>query len=428
MRIRKGRLGVLLAIVIMIAIGSTAMAAEQVVLRFRQQSSHGGEWVEKVIADFEAANPGVTVVVEDGGSGYLDNLTVALLGGAAPDVFQGWGTAQRSWAANGFLLDINPYLEKLEPNAKDLFYPGQWDALELTDGPLAGLRFGVPMYANVVGPIVYNRDALAQVGLAEPDHDWTWQDLENYASRLVQRQDNEIQRYGFVMQVDHPGWIDAWMRSSGGELFMEADRDRFMGYTPEALQALTFLTDLVQRGVAPSAQSQIGGEVNGFLGERVALSQMYSVHVARNVRDATLFDWGVASSPVGPAGIGPAMTVVDAYSVNRATQHPELAVKFLLALKSAEASRNQLRERGVIPSTRYPEVFQDVAELAPGKNMIAYLHALNHAVADARVFYSQPTQTQELLKEVLRDTFRGNVPPQTAMETARLQLEAILGK
>lgn len=405
-----------------------SLAQEEIVLRFMQQGAHGGAWVEKVVADFEAAHPGVKVVVEDGGSPYLDNVTVALLGGVAPDIFQGWGAEQRSWAVNGFLLDLNPYLEKMYPNAEEMFYPGQWHALQLEKGPLAGLRFALPMYANVMGPVVYNRDALAHAGLEDPHSGWTWSDLEAYAARLVVRGDEGVERWGFVTRVDHPGWIDAWMRSAGGELFAVSDRDRFLGHTPESLEAMAYLTNLVQRGGMPPLPSDISGEVNGFLSERVAMSQMYSAYIKSTVIDGAFFDWDIAPSPVGPSGLGPAMTVVDSYSINAATRYPDLAVEFLMALKSEEAARNQLRERGIIPSTRYPEVVADLAEMVPGKNMLAYLQALNHAAPDVRSFYSNPTQTQQLLSDILRRTFQGEMPPQTGMETARQQLEGIIGQ
>lgn len=428
---RKRRLSILCFTLMLcgLILHAPALAEDEIVIVFRQQAAHGGQWVQNAIERFEAKNPGVRVVVDDGGSGYLDQITVQLMGGVAPDIFQGWGTSQRAWATNGFLLDLEPYLEEFFPDAQDLFFPGQWDALKVTDGPLAGLRFGIPMYANVMGPVLYNADLFAEAGIEPPKAGWSWNDLANIASRLVLRhEDGSVGRYGFVTETDHPGWVDAWMRSAGGELFSAEDRDLFLGYTPEAVQTLSYFVELINASSMPDRPSRLGNEYRGFVEERAAMGQIYSSHAVNQVEPNVFFDWDVLPSPVGPAGFGPAMTVVDAYSINAATRHPEYAVKFLMELKSAESSRDQVREKGMIPSTRYPELFYDVAEIVPGKNMVAYLQALNHAVADARVFYSKPSETQTILIGALRSIYSGEMPPQTAMQGVRQQLDAILGK
>ncbi len=55
-------------------------------------------WLPEVIREFEAANPGVKVEVESVTGNYINKMPVDIAAGTAPDVFQGWGGAQRSWA------------------------------------------------------------------------------------------------------------------------------------------------------------------------------------------------------------------------------------------------------------------------------------------------------------------------------------------
>jgi len=134
--------------------------------------------LQKVIADFNAANKGIEIVDEsiaDSGA-YNTKIAAGVATQNPPHIFQVWHPVD--YAAGGALLDMKPYLDK-DPKWRDGFIGGIIDAVGMFPG-LDG-RYVVPMETNYE-PFYYNAELFAKAGIQKaPD---TWPELMDAVRKL----------------------------------------------------------------------------------------------------------------------------------------------------------------------------------------------------------------------------------------------------
>jgi raffinose/stachyose/melibiose transport system substrate-binding protein len=124
--------------------------------------------IEKVVAAFKAANPGVTVNLTTAGADqYQQQIRTQLSSGTAPDVMSVWpgnGNPGATYvlAKPGYLLDLSD-----QPWAAQL--PDSFKTVAQYEGKTYNAVFGL----NGIGA-VYNDDAMKKAGLTAPG---TWTDL-----------------------------------------------------------------------------------------------------------------------------------------------------------------------------------------------------------------------------------------------------------
>ncbi len=122
-------------------------------------------WAD-VAAEFEDANPGVTVNVQAFQNEELRDtiLPNAIAGGTAPDVFQSWGGGElQDYVANGVVKDLTDFIP--EPVA------GAAEAFRVGDGV-----YGMP-YTTLPSGFWVNMNLWEQAGLTEADFPETLDDL-----------------------------------------------------------------------------------------------------------------------------------------------------------------------------------------------------------------------------------------------------------
>src|SRR3954454_20156440 len=124
--------------------------------------------IEKCVAAFKAANPGVTVNLTTAGADqYQQQIRTQLSSGTAPDVMTVWhgnGNPGATYvlAKPGYLLDLSD-----QPWASQL--PDSFKTVAQYEGKTYNALFGL----NGIGA-VYNDDAMKKAGLTPPG---TWTDL-----------------------------------------------------------------------------------------------------------------------------------------------------------------------------------------------------------------------------------------------------------
>lgn len=410
--------------------------AKEVTLRVGMQAGHAsvagqeGNWLADVIKDFHVANPGINVEVEPVDGNYPQKMPTLIAAGVAPDVFQGWGDTQRSWAQSGWLLDLEPYLKRLFPNAARDFFPAQWNALKLTHGPRAGMRYAIPMYVNVMGGLLYHAGMFDNAGLMYPEQmkTWTWTDLVSVAKKLTRASADGHDQWGFLTLTDNTPWVDAWMWGTGGGLFA-ADNDQvFTGDAPESIAGLSFLHSLIwEHGVTPANpwDGSLGGPQKAFLSEKVAMMQTYSVWT-QEIYTTAGFNWNIAPNPAGPTGLRPAVTVTDSFSVYAQTKSPEEAVRLTMALASRKANLGRLRAPFYqMPSL--PALGSEYFKLMPNKNLWVFLQSMDQARVDGRVFFSKPVEMNALFTQTWTKVLVSNeATPVVGMQSIAAAIRSLL--
>lgn len=303
-RVSVGIHAVLLVTLVLFVAASSM--AEPVTIRFHYRG--GGartEVVEEWIAEFEKQNPDIKVEWEIPSGSWQDKLLVSMAAGSAPDVVEFWGNFAQQLGRNGWLLDLRPYVAR-DMTADDIadFFPAAWDGSFVRFGPKQGEQFALPRYINTM-VTYYNKSLFDQAGLESPREldrrgEWTWESMRANARKLTRTNASETVQWGYMTMTR--GWdrVAQFLWENGTDWFDPANPTQFAGDSPEAMEAMNFLYEMIwEEGIAYRDldwnlfwNGQVGMMDDG-------LSVIFSRH------DSSIqggFEWDVAPRPAGPDG------------------------------------------------------------------------------------------------------------------------------
>jgi multiple sugar transport system substrate-binding protein len=285
---------------------------------------------QRLIAHFEAANPGITVEVAALDSGdatlqleslmnhpnrpwllrggpYQSWLWKALASPTAPDVFVLSYQRFPSYAARGILEPLDERLRASTVIGEDDFYLAALDAFRSRD--VAGHGLGaMPLNASSLA-VYYNADLFAKRGVALPEDGWTWEAFAAAAEALTFDRDPQ-DRSGVHGLAIEPrlSRSAAYIWGAGGDLIDDPLLPtRLTLDSPEAQEGLRRFTELgpAGRNVTPtSAQARQLNDLARFAAGRAAMF-VHSRRVVPVLREAKGLNWDVAPLPVGavPANV-----------------------------------------------------------------------------------------------------------------------------
>lgn len=350
---RRGVMGVALCLLLVVA--AAAALAQTTTIRFHYRG--GGartEVVQAWIQEFERRNPDIKVEWEQPTGDWQDKLIVAMATGTAPDVVEFWGSFGQQLARNGWLLDLRPYVERdmTEEDIAD-FFPAAWEGTFVQHGPHAGEQFALPRYINTM-VTYYNKTLIEQAGLETPTQlyrrgDWTWQTLRESSRKLTRTVEGETVQWGYMTMTRHWERMAQFLWENGTDWFDPADPTRFTGDSPEALEVMNFLYEMIwEEGIAYRDL-----DWNLFWNGQVAMQDdgiavIFSRHDA-SIQDS--FDWDIATRPAGPNGAVPWATD-DSLGIWAGSQHPEAAWRFIQFITSTEGQEIMVRIEGLAPVRR----------------------------------------------------------------------------
>ena len=136
-------------------------------------------YINEVIAAFEAANPGITIELQDTPSTeYITKLNTQLNGGSDVDMFfVKEADKTKTFYDRGQLADLTPYIEAA---GVDMSTYNGTDANFIFDGKTYGMPVRTDQYV-----LFYNKDIFDAAGLPYPDNDMTWTEFEELAAQLT---------------------------------------------------------------------------------------------------------------------------------------------------------------------------------------------------------------------------------------------------
>src|SRR5687767_6484382 len=150
-----------------LAAGCGRAAPGGTVLRFWAMGREG-EVVTELMPEFERANPGIRVKVQQlPWTAAHEKLLTAFAGDATPDVCQLGNTWIPELAALNALAPLDAYIASSAVVRADDYFAGIWDTNRI-DGAL----YGVPWYVDT-RLLFYRRDRLARAGFSVPPASWT---------------------------------------------------------------------------------------------------------------------------------------------------------------------------------------------------------------------------------------------------------------
>ncbi|KPP91330.1 MAG: multiple sugar transport system substrate-binding protein [Rhodobacteraceae bacterium HLUCCA08] len=270
-----------------------AAAAQDTTLTYMLWSTEQAEIEQAAIADFEAANPGVTVEVQAmPPSDYWPRVSALAASGDLPDVMAMSSGFVQEWAAAGNLMDLAPLIG-------DASLEGYFEsAVEI--GEIDGAQVAFPQ--NWVAPVLfYNRTAFDAAGLDYPDADWTWEEFRTAAEALTIDADDDgtPEQYGFWVYGRY-AQTDPWVFRNGGRYVTEDGAA--LEINQEAVNALAFLASIVDDGFAPRPLEMEGIRQQDIFGMGMAAMWVDGSWNIDNNRAliGDSFEWGIAQVPMGP--------------------------------------------------------------------------------------------------------------------------------
>ncbi len=287
-----------------------------------------------IIAAFEAANPGIKVVVEPVTAGdYYASLLTKIAGGNPPDLMLVGEDAVPRFVEAGAFEDLGPYISdpnySLDPSIylPGVYRPGEWQ----------GKQYLLPKDYSTVA-VYYNKKLFDEAGVPYPQAGWTWQEFLETAQKLT---DPAKGQYGVQLPANWSRGFEYWAAAAGGQLISE-DGTRIQGYmdSDAVVEALQFYADLYNKykvAAPPTDLSAFGGGVDNFETGRAAMRLFGRWPQAGYLNNPNLKDaLGVVPPPVGKQSA----TVIAwaGFGISSASKHKAEAWRFLRFMSGPEGA------------------------------------------------------------------------------------------
>jgi multiple sugar transport system substrate-binding protein len=152
--------------------------------------------MDDIAVKFHAANPDITVKVEQGATGdqMLTKLTTVLGTDTFPDIAYVFGTDAPALSRSKKVVDLTKAVADPAFGWSD-FYDGE-KAVATVDGKVVGVPAVVDNLA-----LVYNKKLFADAGVPEPTADWSWDDYRTAAKALTD-ESNKVFGAGYPIAGD----------------------------------------------------------------------------------------------------------------------------------------------------------------------------------------------------------------------------------
>ncbi|MCY4466942.1 MAG: extracellular solute-binding protein [Chloroflexi bacterium] len=200
----------------------------------------GGEFIEQIVDDFIAANPGLMHAESPvDHEQFKTSILVQLAGGNPPDTFSYWAGARIQFIVDdGFLMPID---DIWEANDMDSQFP---QAVIDTAATYDMHKYALPLTLHWVG-VFYNTALFEQVGAMTPT---TWDELVDVADKFKMA---GIPAFALGSRDRWPAqfWFDMILLRTAGNDYRQALMSGEASYTdPEVVRAFGLWKELVDAG------------------------------------------------------------------------------------------------------------------------------------------------------------------------------------
>lgn len=205
-----------------------------------------------IVPRFESMYSDVEVSVQwTSWDAYVSKYVTWYLGGTLPDVVSIGASALGQFAEQGIIQSIDHYMRNW--SALDDFIP-----VAVQDAQIHGEFWAVP-YNIDVRTLAYNRIHFDDVGLDRDNPPKTWDELEEYAKRLTEYDENmDFIREGFDVRPSVQRLLPFLFQAGGG--YISDDGKSALLAEDPAVEAVQYMKDLIYESqVSRSTSSGIVG-------------------------------------------------------------------------------------------------------------------------------------------------------------------------
>lgn len=223
-------------------------------------------------------------------SDYATKLQTLATAGNLPDLFWTSEAGVKAYYEAGMLSNMNDVLEEYPQLTEDII-----DGV-MEFGNIEGNQVAFPK--DWTSYVMYlNLDLFEEAGVEVPTNDWTVEDYKEIAAELTKESGDRVDVYGTAINNYRADWIN-WMGNYDAEWFKDGQSNLS---SPEALEGLSVMYDLVKDGSAPSpgtVSSTGDSEDRLFVIGKVAMYPS-GRWVIPSFRSECDFEWDAVEMPKG---------------------------------------------------------------------------------------------------------------------------------
>ncbi|MFE7797189.1 extracellular solute-binding protein [Nocardia sp. NPDC057440] len=292
-----------------------------------------------IIADFEKANPGVTVNLQMESWNSINDVVRTKLQSKSttPDILN--IDAYSSFAGDGMLYGAS---EVVSPNVLSDIQPGF-----AKNASLNGEQFALPLFAST-RTLFYNTDLFAKAGVAAPPK--TWAELTE-AAKKIQALGGGVSGYGLPLGSEEAqGETSIWTFGAGGNW---AEGDKVTVDTPQNLEGVRAMRELIDAGATqpnPGATDR-KDVINAFIQGKIGMIEGLPPTIGQIASKNAGLQYATAPSPTKsgePVTLGVADHLM---AFKKDGKKTESIKKFLDFFYGADTYSNFVQHEGFIPIT-----------------------------------------------------------------------------
>lgn len=304
-------------------------------------------WEEEIIKPFEAAHPGIHVVLQTSPySMYVTkSLTSIASGSYLADVMFAEDWFGQELIQKNYALNLTPFVQRditLSDFATETFT--EWRGVAQRDDELYGFCASLGLTV-----LFYNKDIFDAAHIPYPDTTWTYDDLRRVGRQLTvdANGDGTPEQWGLSFDVAYTG-LETILYSFGGRLLTDDSRRADL-HGPATVRGARYIRDLfLDHPIASNITSYVN-PWDSFVGRRSAMILIAS-HGALNLEGSTI-RWDLTFPPKGPDGRRMSRRFTMAYMIPRNSPHPEEAWQLLhWILMKSPVRRLNAQYLGMMPT------------------------------------------------------------------------------
>jgi multiple sugar transport system substrate-binding protein len=304
-----------------------------------QYSNATQPFLEKVVKDFEAANPGIKVDLQVVGWDALEQKVNTMIStNQAPDLLN--LNHYAGFVADDLLYSMDEVLPK---GLKDKFIGSFY-----TSGEVDGVTYGLPYLASIRA-LFYNKDIFAQAGITKPPS--TWSELVTVAKQIKDK--TGVDGFGVPMTtLEGQAYMSYFMWGNGGDWKRDG---KWTLNLPENVEGVQFLSDLVnkEKVTNPKPTAIHRDDMHKVFGAG-KIGMMISANFLPTIlkKDAPNLNYDIAPIPVADGKKPINLGVADYLMVFKSSKHPEAVGKFLEFFYEDARYEAYMNEEGMLPVTQ----------------------------------------------------------------------------
>ena len=309
------------------------------------------EWfppmAQQMLDSFHASHPNIRVFFTTDPEDLIERMPLDMDAGTAPDILAGCCDFLPSWAQEGHLLDLRPYVEAdLDKSTISEWDSAQYRAFFTADGS----QFALPKYHGALA-LYYNKDLFDLYGVDHPDGTWTHDDYLDAMRQLTRGRGSDGQPavWGSMMDIS---WdrLQVHVNGWGGQFVDPADPHLSLMASGPSLEAMEWIRSRMwdDRVMASFLDVNNVETRQAFIDQRIAMVEDGSWALKDILANAP-FRVGVAPFPAGPVRQA-TLATTDGFAIYAGTRHPEAAWELLKFLTSADYGRAMARANFLQPA------------------------------------------------------------------------------